>query len=112
MLVDRSLGMLARAAQRLGGPHPAPVALVQADLFDLPFLPGQFTSVACHGLLHLFDDLAAVLRVLSGQVAAGGSLYVTSLVAETAIGSRGQAQAVEACASTSSVNSSEGFFQL
>ena len=25
---------------------------------------------------------------------------------------RGQAQAVEACASTSSVNSSEGFFQL
>ena len=89
VLVDRSLGMLARAAQRLGGPHPAPVALVQADLFDLPFLPGQFTSVACHGLLHLFDDLAAVLRVLGGQVAAGGSLYVTSLVAETAIGSRG-----------------------
>jgi len=33
--------------------------------------------------------LAAVLRVLGGQVAAGGSLYVTSLVAETAIGSRG-----------------------
>jgi len=54
VLVDRSLGMLARAAQRLGGPH-----------------------------------LAAVLRVLGGQVAAGGSLYVTSLVAETAIGSRG-----------------------
>ena len=54
VLVDRSLRMLARAAQRLGGPH-----------------------------------LAAVLRVLGGQVAAGGSLYVTSLVAETAIGSRG-----------------------
>jgi len=89
VLVDRSLCMLARAAQRLEGHHPAPVALVQADLFDLPFLPNQFTSVACHGLLHLFDDLAAVLRVLGGQVTAGGSLYVTSLVAETAIGSRG-----------------------
>ncbi len=44
--------------------------------------------MACHGLLHLFDDLAAVLRALGGQVAAGGSLHVTSLVAETAIGSR------------------------
>ena len=31
---------------------------------------------------------------------------------ETPDGSSGQAQAVEACASTSSVNSSEGFFQL
>lgn len=87
VLVDRSLGMLARAAQRLLG--RAEVVFVQADLFDLPFLPGQFTTVACHGLLHLFDDVDQVLLALRAQVAPGGSLYVTSLVAETVIGSRG-----------------------
>ena len=36
----------------------APVrdVLVQADLFDLPFRPGAFATVACHGLVHLFAE--------------------------------------------------------
>ena len=41
--------------------------------------------------------------------------YVVPFAAKTgstSAGKRGQNQAVEACASTSSVNSSEGFFQL
>ncbi len=88
ILVDRSLGMLARAAERLRGHDLARVAFVQADLFDLPFQPGSFTTVACHGLLHLFDNPAEVIRTLRAQVAPAGSLYATSLVAETAIGSR------------------------
>lgn len=86
VLVDRSLGMLARAADRLSSHHSVQLSLVHADLFDLPFRPGQFATVACHGLLHLFDDAGTVLRALRAQVAVGGSLYVTSLVAETAIG--------------------------
>jgi len=86
VLLDRSLGMLARAAKRLHGHDPARVCFVQADLFDLPFRAGSFTTVACHGLLHLFDDAAEVLRILNTQTTAGGSLYATSLVAETARG--------------------------
>lgn len=85
VLVDRSLGMLARAAHRLRAHPPEHLSLIQTDLFDLPFRPGQFTTVACHGLLHLFDDAGTVLRALRAQIAVGGSLYVTSLVAETSI---------------------------
>ncbi len=88
VLVDRSTGMLQRAAQRLdGGDHPSPV-LLQADLFDLPFVPGSFTTVACHGALHLFEDLAGALGALRAQLAPQGTLYATSLVAETTIGRR------------------------
>lgn len=88
ILVDRSVGMLAKAAKRLAGDDTDRIAFVQADLFDLPFQPGVFTTVACHGLLHLFADPGEVLGVLRSQVAPGGSLYATSLVAETGIGTR------------------------
>lgn len=83
VLVDRSLAMLSRAEHRLRGHDPDRVAFAQADLFDLPFRPGCFATVACHGLLHLFDDLDAVLGALRAQAAVGGSLYATSLAAET-----------------------------
>lgn len=43
---------------------------------------------ACFGLLHLFDDLDATLSILKAQVAAGGSVYATSLIAATPIGRR------------------------
>lgn len=88
VLVDRSLGMLGAAAKRLRGHAPDRVAFVQADLFDLPFRHEQFTTVTCHGLLHLFDDMHAVLHALQAQLAAGGSLHVTSLVSETALGTQ------------------------
>lgn len=71
VLVDRSLGMLARAADRLSSHHSVQLRLVHADLFDLPFRSGQFATVACHGLLHLFDDAGTVLRALRAQVAVG-----------------------------------------
>lgn len=86
VLVDSSIGMLERAYQRVSSAAPAPTAFVQADLFDLPFRPHSFSTVTCHGLLHLFDDLEAVLHALRGQLVPGGTLYATSLVAETRIG--------------------------
>lgn len=66
------------------GPGP----FVQADLFDLPCRAGCFETVACHGLLHLFDDPARVPGVLRSQMAPRGSLYVSSPVAGTTIGTR------------------------
>lgn len=90
VLVDRSLGMLSRAAQRLriGDEDSGRIVLVQADLFDLPFRQQSFATVTCFGLLHLFDDAAAVLAGLRAQLAPIGSLFATSLVGETAIGRR------------------------
>lgn len=88
VLVDRSLGMLTQAAQRISSPDPAQVAFMQADLFDLPFRSGSFTTVACHGVLHLFEDPVGVLHALRAQLAAGSSLYASALVAETAVGRR------------------------
>jgi SAM-dependent methyltransferase len=86
VLVDRSIGMLTRAAKRLraGDGDPARITFVQADLFDLPFLPGAFSTVACFGVLHVVEDIADALCSLRGQLSAGGSLYATSLVAGTA----------------------------
>lgn len=88
MLVDRSAGMLARAKARVGKTPGARAQFVHADLFDLPFHPHNFTTVTCHGMLHLFTDTPGVLRVLCAQLAPGGTLYVSSLVAETPVGSR------------------------
>ena len=40
------------------------------------------------GLLHLFGDPAALVDALCAQAAAGGTVHVSALVAETAIGRR------------------------
>ena len=61
VLVDRSLGMLTRAAERLGA---APAALLQADLFDLPFAPGRFETVASFSMLQVLDDPWRALEAL------------------------------------------------
>ncbi|MHA7306088.1 class I SAM-dependent methyltransferase [Arthrobacter sp. TMN-49] len=90
ILVDRSLGMLSRAAERLeaNGVNRHRMALIQADLFDLPFLPQAFTAVASFGVLHLFDDVATTLGALKSQVSPGGTLHATSLVSGSARGRR------------------------
>ncbi|MBF6328245.1 class I SAM-dependent methyltransferase [Nocardia transvalensis] len=84
VLVDRSLAMLRRAAARIGTRH---AVFLQADLFALDragLRPHVFETIACYGVLHLLSDPADALRRLSGQLAPRGSLYATSLVAETA----------------------------
>lgn len=85
VLVDRSSGMLTRAAERLGDTDPERVVLLQADVLDLPFRPGMFGTVASYGLLHLFDDPQPLLRVLATQSASDQAVYATSLVAGTAL---------------------------
>ena len=83
VLIDRSVDMLERAAQRLAD---APAAFVQADLLDLPFSSGQFSTVACFGVLHVLDDPMAALAALRDQLEAGGQLFASVLVADRAVG--------------------------
>lgn len=83
VLVDRSLGMLVRAGGRLDG---APATLVQADLLDLPFAPGTFSTVSCFGTLHVLADPWAALAALWRQVAPGGRMFASMLVTDRAVG--------------------------
>jgi SAM-dependent methyltransferase len=92
VLVDLSRPMLERAARRLardGNPVPARIRLVQADVTTLPAAaPGRFTTILVLGALHLFEDVDALLTPLRAQLAPGGKMYVSGLVAATARGRR------------------------
>jgi SAM-dependent methyltransferase len=79
VLVDRSTGMLRKAAERLDG---APVTLVQADLFALPFSPQTFSTVGCFAMLHVLDEPWDALARLRSMVAPGGQLYASMLVVD------------------------------
>ncbi len=83
VLVDRSIGMLARARGRLG---EAPATFVQADLNDLPFAPGRFPTVGCFGTLHVLEDPWPALAALWSQVAPGGRLFASMLVSDRPLG--------------------------
>ena len=78
VLLDRSRAMLRRAAERLGDTDG--LALVHADLFDLPFRPGAFGGVASHGVLHFLPETDRALAALAAQVRPGGCLHVSSIV--------------------------------
>jgi SAM-dependent methyltransferase len=79
VLVDRSLGMLRRGAERLGG---APATLVQADIHDLPFERGHFTTIGCFAMLHVLSDPWAALAGLRERLPSGGRLFASMLVAD------------------------------
>ena len=83
VLVDRSLGMLRRAAERLAA---AQAAFVQSDVLDLPFARNRFDTVSCHGLLHVLDHPWAALAALRDQLAPGGRLFASMLVSDRAPG--------------------------
>lgn len=83
VLMDRSLDMLTRADARLPGGR---ATLVQADLMDSPFRAHGFAVVACFGVLHVLDDPWAALRALRTQLAPGGRLFVSMLVADRRFG--------------------------
>lgn len=81
VLVDRSLGMLLRARQRLRGQETtANLVFLQADLLELPFRAGQFETISCPGLLHLFADTRPLIESLCQSLAPQGGMYFTSLV--------------------------------
>ncbi|MEA5052402.1 MAG: class I SAM-dependent methyltransferase [Propionicimonas sp.] len=90
VVTDRSRDMLARAARRIAdGTRVRPgVRFVQVDAFALPFAPGSFDTVACLGFLHLVDDPAGFLDLLTALLKPGGRLFCSSLVAETGRGAR------------------------
>lgn len=78
VLVDRSVGMLERAAERAGG--PAGASLLQADLNDLPTKPSSFPTIGCFAMLHVLDAPWDALAALTRQLAPGGKLYASMLV--------------------------------
>lgn len=75
-LVDRSAGMLRRAATRVG----SDVRLVQADIYDLPFDAGGFDTVGCFAMLHVLDDPWPALAGLRAQLRPGGTAFVSMFV--------------------------------
>jgi ubiquinone/menaquinone biosynthesis C-methylase UbiE len=80
---DQSLRMLRRARARLielAGCVPDRILLLQADLGNLVFRPGQFDTILCMNVLHQFADPAAMIPKLRTLLANGGQLYLTSLV--------------------------------
>lgn len=93
VLTDRSLDMLERAGQRLDG--DAPTALLQADLFDLPFAPARFQTVGCFAMLHVLDDPWTALTAAHDQLAPGGRLFASMLVRDGGIVGRGYLRVLE-----------------
>jgi ubiquinone/menaquinone biosynthesis C-methylase UbiE len=86
VLLDRSITMLQMGRRRLakrgcsnrsGSPQ---LALLHADGLDLPFRDETFTTVACYGSLHHFEDLGSAVAELHRCLAPGGRLFLTQLV--------------------------------
>lgn len=91
VLLDRSLGMLARGRQRIKkllGHVPNNIVFIQGDIFHLPFVDGAFASVGCFGLLHMFEEKLALLAELERVRRPQGQLLATSLVGNNALGRR------------------------
>ena len=90
VLCDLSRGMLVEARRRviaMAGRWPERLVLLQADIHDLPFRADAFGAVLCPGMLHLFEDVAAVTGELARVTAPDGRIFASSLVAERGIGS-------------------------
>lgn len=91
VLVDVSADMLRAGRDRLvahAGRLPAHLALVQADVLDLPFRDAAFGSVLCPGLLHLFEDVEGLARALARVAAPTARLHLSTLVTDRPLGRR------------------------
>ncbi len=85
ILVDRSLTMLEKAAERLkrlNGEIPSNIILLQADIFNLPFKNNFFRTVNSFGMLHLFDDTRKFLVALDKILSEKGKMFLLVLLAE------------------------------
>ena len=80
VLVDRSITMLRMGRERLAsrGGNPQ-LVLLHADGLDLPFRDETFTTVACYGATHVFEDLGTAVAELHRCLAPGGRLFLTGL---------------------------------
>ena len=89
--LDKSIGMLQRAQERLHEIDPAAidhVVFLQGDLLALPFKPHSFRTVLSMGMLHLFDAAVPLVRSLDRLVEPGGHLFLSSLVTNGRFGDR------------------------
>lgn len=91
ILLDRSLGMLKKAKERLiklTGKIPNNIVLIQGDIFDLPFKNNVFDTVISVGVLHMFDNKKDLLDELRRVKKKNAKLYMTSLVANNWLGKK------------------------
>jgi ubiquinone/menaquinone biosynthesis C-methylase UbiE len=91
VLLDRSLGMLKRARERLikiHGSAPDNFTFLQGDVFDLPFVDNTFGLVMSHGLLHMFEQKKHILSELERVKGINGIISATSLVSNTGVGQK------------------------
>ena len=89
VLLDRSLGMLKRARERLKkirGSTPDNIAFLQGDVFDLPFADNTFGSIMSAGLLHMYDKKIDILRELERVRDDAGFISLSSVVGNAGIG--------------------------
>lgn len=90
ILVDRSLGMLEAARDRItaqaGGTFPETITLLQTDAMDLPLRAESIETVLSMGLFHLIEEIEACVDELFRVLAPEGALFATSLVSDRALG--------------------------
>lgn len=87
--LDKSLGMLRRAKERLAevdADVADRVVFLQADLLDLPFREGSFETVLSMGMLHLFDSVRLLTSSLERLLSPTGRLFISSLVETGRVG--------------------------
>lgn len=91
VLLDRSLGMLRKARERLRkrcNGIPKNIVLIQGDIFDLPFHDAAFDTVASFGVLHMFEQKTALLAELERVKKRLGQVFFSSLVGNNMLGKR------------------------
>jgi len=89
VLLDRSMGMLERAKERLierFDEVPKHIVLLQGDIFNLSFKEDTFDVVMSQGLLHMFDDKISFLNELERVKKEEGIVSFTSLVGNNLLG--------------------------
>ncbi len=84
VLLDQSIEMLRAAKSRLiklKGDLPPNVVFLQGDVLQLPFKPKSFRTIISMNVLHILDDVKAMLRGFESALADGGAMSLTSLIA-------------------------------
>lgn len=89
ILLDASLQML-RAAKsrlsRLNGNVPSNMVFLHGDVLQLPFKPGNFRTIISMNVLHVLQDINRVLYELKNALADGGTIALSSLIANDRLG--------------------------
>ena len=71
---DYAAAMVEMLERRIRNDGIENVACAQADIYSLPYQPGEFDAVVAANVLHLVPDLAAALKALRHVTKPGGTL--------------------------------------